>query len=176
LKNFFYFIGDAILLPAILLGGIILIAILIGKCGKNTNSDDSMYLDMEKNGSESILTTTYNTTTKQHQNFLRESERKAKLSKACQFDIAYKTATQFINKNSMKIVRESNNRQEYPDVCSVHYGFYVRLNNYNSITQQTELSDKVYLVSIHLTKYNSFYSIDFADLIDEVNRKQRTLL
>lgn len=183
LKNFFYSVGDFILLPALLVGGVILIAVFLGKCDNDSSSPDSVSNEIEysiENNSnsqdQSFSTKPYDTTTQHHQEYIQESKRKAELSKECKFDIAYKTALKFLDKKSLTLVRESNNRQENPNNCSVSYGFYVRLNEYNSLTQEMELSDKVYLVSMHLTKYNDFYSVDLADLIDEVNMKQRSLL
>lgn len=128
------------------------------------------------NSGQPTSTGTYNVNTPEHQEYLRESKLKARKAQGCQYDLAYETAIKFLSKKDLKLVRESNNKQENPENCSIDYGFYVRRMKYSPISQEIEMGDKVYLVAMHLTKYDDFYSIDLAELVDEINMKTMNLL
>ncbi|WP_099365752.1 hypothetical protein [Sphingobacterium sp. 1.A.4] len=58
----------------------------------------------------------------------------------------------------------------------IEYYFDVRLIKFNEYTREDEFSDKVYQLRMELKKYNDFYGIELAELIDKTNNKYRKLL
>lgn len=107
---------------------------------------------------------------------VREEERmNEQLSKSCKYDLAYKTAMNYLWKENYNLI-ELTMTTENPSNCSIEYYFDVRLIKFNEYTREDEFSDKVYQLRMELKKYNDFYGIELAELIDKTNNKYRKLL
>ncbi|MGM1430838.1 hypothetical protein ACS126_16405 [Sphingobacterium lactis] len=146
-------------------GWVLPIVIVIGVFGYNYYSDQQEEILKQKLENDKKL-----------ELLAKEEERmNEQLSKSCKYDLAYKTAVNYLweeNFNLIKLTMTTEN----PSNCSIEYYFDVRLIKFNEYTREDEFSDKVYQLRMELKKYNDFYGIELAELIDKTNNKYRKLL
>lgn len=147
------------------LQSILAFAIVFGVFGYNYYSDKQEELVKQEAENKKI----------QEQKWRDEQILKDKLSEACNYDLAYNTALRFLEKENLEFI-SLNHQEMFPENCAIDYAFKVRIIKYNQMTRDAISSDKVYTAKLTLKKYNDFYGIELAELVDPVNHKYESLL